>query len=194
MNYSTKSKTELIGLLEEQKKEIETLKNSLNKSHPSAKYSLKRERQLQMIARFSLDGIILINEKGNITFWNPVAEQLFGYTEQEALGLNLHQLLAPSKYHKAHFKAFEEFSRNGRSDKCGKILELEAIHKNGREILIELSISKLKVDHYWHALGFIRDITSRKHAEDALFKSEQKYRNLIENINDVIYEIDEEAK
>ncbi len=150
----------------------------------------ENDQRLKIITESSLDAIILLDNDGNISFWNPAAEKLLGYSKEEAVGCNLHKLLAPGKYHAASEKAFGKFRQTGNGPVINKILELEAITKNGNEIFIELSISGIKIENKWNALGFIRDITQRKRAELSLQESEQRFRNLIENINDVIYEID----
>lgn len=161
----------------------------------SSFYQNKREtdERINIITEASLDAIILIDNHGNISFWNPAAERLLGYSKEEVLGCNMHKLLAPANYHEAFEKAFETFRQTGEGPVINKILELEAIKKDGQELFIELSISKIKIDDCWNAVGFIRDITQRKQAELSLRQSEQNYRNLIENINDVIYEIDLEG-
>ena len=195
MNYLTKTREELIKLLEEQTQELDSIKALLNKESTLEKSITEKEiienkNRLRVITESSLDAIILIDPHGHISFWNQAAERLFGYTHEEVIGLNMHELLAPSKYHEAYTKGFKSFSFTGDGPVINQILELEAIHKNGNEILIELSVSNIKIDDGWHALGFIRDITKKKQAEILLRESELKYRNLIENINDVIYEID----
>ena len=54
------------------------------------------EERLNAIASVAMDAIIMIDESGNISFWGGAAEQIFGYSKSEALGQNLHHLLAPA--------------------------------------------------------------------------------------------------
>lgn len=199
MNYLTKTKEELIRVVEKQKQEIESLKALLDKQTPQIPNKKKSEitesdDQLKIITESSLDAIILMDNSGNITFWNPAAEKLLGYSKHEAIGSNLHKLLAPVKYHNDHEKAFSIFKHTGEGPVINKVLELEALSKDGKQIFIELSISKIKIDNKWNALGFIRDATQRKQTEVSLRRSERKFQNLIENINDVVYEVDKDGK
>lgn len=195
MNYLTKTREELINVVEEQKQEIETLKALLDKQIsqiPNQKNTEigESDNRLKIITESSLDAIILMDNSGNITFWNPAAETLLGYSNEEAIGQNLHKLLAPAKYIEDQEKAFEIFRQTGDGPVINKVLELEAVRRDGKEISVELSISRIKIDSKWNALGFIRDISQRKQAEISLRRSERKFQNLIENINDVVYEVD----
>lgn len=185
----------MINVVEEQKQEIETLNALLDKQisqSPNQKNTEigESDNRLKIITESSLDAIILMDNSGNITFWNPAAETLLGYSNEEAIGHNLHKLLAPAKYLEDQEKAFEIFRQTGDGPVINKVLELEAVSKDGKEISVELSISRIKIDNIWNALGFIRDISQRKQAEISLQRSERKFQNLIENINDVVYEVD----
>ena len=93
----------------------------------------ENEEKLQSIAGAAKDVIIMIDDKGNISFWNFAAEKLFGYQKKEALGKNLHKLLAPEKYYNLYCKAFPEFTRTGKGNALGKTVELSALSKTGEE-------------------------------------------------------------
>ena len=141
--------------------------------------------RLRGITDSAQDAILMMDPKGNITFWNPAAKSILGYRKEEAMGKNLHQLLTPERYLAAHHAAFPEFLRTGRGNAIGKTLELQARRKDGREIPIELSLSALSLDGEWHAIGIIRDITEGKRAEQSLRDSEEKFRQLASNIREV---------
>ena len=136
------------------------------------------ETRLRAITNSTKDAIVMMGEKGLVSFWNPAAERIFGYAAYEAVGRNLHTLLAPSRYHKAHAAAFRQFQQTGEGKAIDTTLELEACHWDGHEISIELSLSKLHVQGAWHTIGIIRDITERKKAEEELRESEERFRTL----------------
>jgi PAS domain S-box-containing protein len=114
------------------------------------------------------DAIIMMDPAGLISFWNPAAEQILGYSAQEAIGRNLHSLLAPPRYRDAFHAAFPGFQRTGEGAAVAKILELHALHKSGREITISLGLSTLRLNNSWYGIGIIRDITEHRLAEDRL--------------------------
>jgi PAS domain S-box-containing protein len=124
------------------------------------------ESRLRAITDSAQDAIIMMGPKGTITFWNPAAESIFGYSEHEAIGQKLHQLLAPNRYLKPHQKAFSHFLRSGQGAAIGNTVELEAKRKDGREISVSLSLSAVSLDDGWHAVGVVRDTTLQKLREE----------------------------
>ncbi len=111
------------------------------------------------------DAIIMINNEGNITFWNEASCKIFGYAQDEILGKNMHDLIAPGRFLDEHRKAFHIFKTSGKGAAIGKTLELHAIRKGGQEFPIELSLSSINLKDQWHAVGIIHDITVRKQVE-----------------------------
>ena len=96
-------------------------------------------------------------------------------------------MFAPERYLEAHLAAFPEFLRTGRGNSIGKTVEMTARRKDGGEIEVDLSLSAISLNGEWHALGIMRDITGRKQAEQALRDSEEKFRQLAENIREVFF-------
>ncbi|WP_320042069.1 PocR ligand-binding domain-containing protein [uncultured Desulfobacter sp.] len=134
---------------------------------------LNTTRKLQSITDSSQDAIILIDSQGEILFWNPAAKKIFGYTCQEAIGQNLHQLLMPQLYNKDHNNAFLISPQTEQGKAINKTIELEAIRKDGEEIAIELSLSAILSKDGWNAVGIVRDITDRKKTNEMLIQSEK---------------------
>jgi PAS domain S-box-containing protein len=150
------------------------------------------ETRLRAITDSARDAILMMDPEGMITYWNPAAERILGYTKEEANGQNLHRLLAPQRYHAQYDAAFPRFVKTGRGDATGKTIQLVARRKDGEEIPVELSLSAVFMNG-WQAVGLLRDITERKRAEDALRESEAKYRLISENTGDVIWQFDLET-
>ena len=115
----------------------------------------------------------MMDTEGRVSYWNPAAERIFGYTRNEVIGQMMHSLIAPSRYHVAHNAAFPEFLRTGHGDAVGKTLDLEGRRKDGKEISIQLSLSAIDIKGAWHAVGVIRDVTEQKLAEKALQKAKE---------------------
>jgi PAS domain S-box-containing protein len=112
-----------------------------------------------------MDGVIMMDHQGRISFWNKAASEMFGYPELEALGQNLHALLAPQRFHAGHHEAFPHFQRTGEGTAVGKLVELVGRRRNGQKFPLELSLAPIQIGENWHAVGIIRDITQRKLAE-----------------------------
>jgi PAS domain S-box-containing protein len=126
------------------------------------------ERRTRAITDSAQDAILMMDPEGQISYWNPAAEHIFGYTSAEALGQNLHDLIAPARFLPAHHAAYPAFLQTGQGAVVGKTVDLEARRKDGLEISIQLSLSAVQMNEGWHALGIIRDTTERKRAEEAL--------------------------
>jgi len=126
------------------------------------------EERLRSITASARDAIVMMDSRGCITYWNPAAEEILGYRPEEAIGKNLHDLLAPGRYQAAHLAAFPEFRRTGRGEAVGTTLDLFAKRKDGREVAVALSLSAVLQYGEWHAVGIIRDITERLQAEEKI--------------------------
>lgn len=140
------------------------------------------EERFKKISTLANDAIIQMNEKGKISYWNPAAETIFGYSREEAEGKDLHDLLVPQKYLALFRKGFKAFNTTGDGPVIGKTVELTALKKDGSEFEIELSLSSYKDQGQWQAVGIVRDIEGRK-------QNERERDQLIENLKKALDEI-----
>ncbi len=124
-----------------------------------------REATLRAITSSAQDAIVMMNGEGRISFWNPAAERILGWSEVEALGRNLHEFLVSEKYQQAHRRAFARFQRTGQGAAIGKTGEVVAVRKDKSEVPVELSLSAIELHGEWHAVGVMRDISKRKESE-----------------------------
>ncbi|KXG76738.1 putative diguanylate cyclase YdaM [Fervidicola ferrireducens] len=137
--------------------------------------TLERELQerneiLSAIMKSARDAIIMIDDKGDVTFWNPAAEQVFGYTKEEVMGKELHRfMIHDESLYQRYKEAFKKFQSSGKGSAVGKTIELKTKHKDGHEIYVELSLSAVKIKDSWHAIGILRDITERKKIEEMIY-------------------------
>jgi PAS domain S-box-containing protein len=132
------------------------------------------ESKLKAITTSTQNAILMIDSAGKVTYWNPAAETILGFSNAEAIGRNLHRLIAPQRHHDAHDAAFPEFQRSGQGAAVGKTLELQARRKDGVEIPVSLSLSSVEVKGAWHAVGILRDISAQKRSEEALRRTTER--------------------
>ena len=136
------------------------------------------EAKLSGITNSANDAILMMDPLGAISYWNPAATRILGYSAQEALGQPLHNLLAPEKYHEAYAKACPEFWRTGRGNVVGKSIEMLARTKNGSDIPIELSMAGVLLNGQWYAVGILRDISEIKQAQEQLVLKQEQLESL----------------
>nr|NQU93180.1 PAS domain S-box protein [Bacteroidota bacterium] len=110
------------------------------------------EEKFNRITNSANDAIILMDHMGNVSFWNRAAANLFQYTEDEIIGKNLHDFLAPKKYHQEHKAGFLKFLSTGEGPYIGKTVILDAYKKDGSVVHVELSLSSLKMHGNWNAV------------------------------------------
>jgi PAS domain S-box-containing protein len=149
------------------------------------------EARKTAIVETSLDAIISIDHEDRIIEWNPAAERIFGYSRELALGRDMAALIIPRSNHELHRKGMARVLRTGRGRLLGHRTELMALRANGAEFPVELTVTKIAGDGPLVFTSFVRDITDRRRTEEALRKSEERFRLLIEGVEDyAIYMLD----
>jgi PAS domain S-box-containing protein len=133
----------------------------------------------------TVDGVISVDSDMKIILWNPGAEKLFGYTEQEIMGQCL-LTIVPERYRSVKEDGFAEFSENGTGLVVFKTMELYGLRKDGSEFPLELSVSSRAVGTTYIATAILRDITDRKQKEKTIRESRERYRQLVDFSPDAI--------
>ncbi|MEA2684783.1 MAG: hypothetical protein QOK05_3111 [Chloroflexota bacterium] len=127
---------------------------------------LRSEGQLRVVFDTALMAMISMDQDGFVTDWNRRAEDMFGYLKGEMVGRRLSQTIIPEQYRQAHEHGLEEFRRTHHGPVLGKVIDITALHRNGVEFPIELSISPAAtVEGKTTFMAFVRDIADRKRSE-----------------------------
>lgn len=153
----------------------------------------KSELTNRLIMNAALDAIILINDREEITFWNPQAERIFGWMEYEILGKKLSETIVPPNYHHAHAEGLANFRKTGKGRALNKLRELTALDKYGNEFPVELSMVQITHEDKTFFCGFVRDISERKKAEMELKASQELWQFALEGAGDGVWEYDFET-
>ena len=101
----------------------------------------KSEAHTRRIVELALDGFIGMDAAGMIIDWNVQAEQIFGWSRQEAVGRLLSATIIPAQYREAHEQGLRHFLATGEGPMLNTRVEITGCHRDGREIPIELAIS-----------------------------------------------------
>jgi PAS domain S-box-containing protein len=136
------------------------------------------EGRLNKVVNAARDAIIMIDREGNISLWNEAATVIFGYSPEEMHGRNLHELLVPSRFIAMCEQGFSLFKSSGDGRVVGRVTEVTARRRDGKEIPVEVSVAPVRVGEEWHAVGVVRDITERKQTEQALRRSESTLKSV----------------
>lgn len=143
------------------------------------------DEMFRAISSAARDAIVVMNDDGNIAYWNSAAEQLFGYSVEEVIGKELHPLLAPERFLLAYRAGFGRFKTTAQGPAVGKTLELSAVRKDGVEFPIELSLSAVILEQRTYAVGIVRDILVRKNTETALQRLNRALR-MMSRCNEIL--------
>lgn len=132
-----------------------------------------RKQKLNFLSFSPQDSIIMMDSAGNVSYWNAAAETMFGWTAEETLGKNLHELIVPSRFSIYYERGIAHFIKTGQGDAINKTLELTGKHKDGHEFTIELTLGAIRIHDEWFAIGVVRDVAKKKQLEFQLIHAEK---------------------
>ena len=129
----------------------------------------------------AVDAFVSADASGVVCAWNRAAEQLFGWSEVEALGRSLDDLIMPARLRGGHRAGMDGAEATGRVPHAGQRRELIAVDRAGREFPVEVMMQAHMEngERLFHA--FVHDISDRKNREQALIDSEARFRSLFES-------------
>ncbi|MDY6980852.1 MAG: diguanylate cyclase [Pseudomonadota bacterium] len=136
----------------------------------------KRER---LILQGLFDAVITTDDRGIIQDFNTRAQQMFGYSQQEALGENIN-ILMPDEHSKSHDKYMKNYTSTGTTTVMGKGRELLGKRKDGSLFPIEVALTEFRLDGKQMFIGTIRDITRQKKHEADLHAAQEELEQRVE--------------
>lgn len=128
------------------------------------------------IVENSMLAVISMDRDGCVKAFNRAAEQVFGLNADDVLGRDLAGLIIPERYRAAHRSGLLRHLQTGQSDIIGLHLALNALHADGHEFPIELTIFVTPVSGYNYYTAFVIDHTRRKQAEEELARQREALR------------------
>lgn len=140
------------------------------------------EHTFREIVEFS-PGAIISCVDGTVSLWNRAAAKLFGYSQEEALGMEVTAII-PEMYKEAHLAGWNRFRQKGDLKHEGAVLEVEGCRKDGTIVPIAMSCSARRESGSGKEKLFstviMRDITDRKRAEDGVLHKQRQLEALLE--------------
>ncbi|MFQ6109081.1 MAG: PAS domain S-box protein [Candidatus Aminicenantales bacterium] len=168
----------LIGIardITERKKIEDTLKES--------------EKKYATLVEKAKDGVVIIQD-GICKFANKAIEDISGYSKDELVGKPLFDKVAPEDRERVS----ERYKRRIAEESVPAVYNIRVECKDGTHKELEISAAAIPYEGRPAVLGIVRDLSERKKMDEALHKSEEKYRVLVENIDEVIFILDGEGR
>ncbi len=143
---------------------------------------LESEARHRAVIESALDAIIVNDEEGRVTEFNPAAERTFGYRRENVVGKDLSALFIPDKDDGFRRREFMEALTRGVPAFGGRRVEVPALHADGHEFPIELTVQRIDWGGRMFFTAFARDITERNHARIALEQASRMKSEFMANV------------
>lgn len=138
-----------------------------------------REQQLKQLLNSARDAVLGIDEQGKVIEWNLGAEKLLGWTAQQAMGQPLAELVIPQEFREAHTKGLNRYLSSRQSTMLNRMIEVEALRKDGTRMPIELSVWPIHAGVSVSFGAILRDISERKQLEQKLAATLQERETIL---------------
>jgi len=138
----------------------------------------------------SLDAIITIDAKGCIVEFSWAAERIFGHRRCDVLGRDLASIIIPLRFREMHHAGLRRIVETGQGAILDRRMELTALHADGHEFPVDLTITAIPHNGQSLFTGFLRDITERKRAEREQQDARQQIQLLLDSVAEGIYGVD----
>src|SRR5512133_219978 len=154
----------------------------------------ENEQHMYRLAEMAVKAIIMMDDSGMVTYCNAAAEKMFGCSPAEITGRNFHSLFIPQQIYTTAELGVANFKELGTGPLIGKTTEVIALRKDGAEFPLELSISALKLQGKWHAIGIMTDVTERKQFETQIQDAREYAENIVETVREPLVVLNYDLK
>lgn len=177
-----------------------SIAHDVTESHRAEEELRASEARFRSVTQSVGDGIVSCDEDARIILWNRGAEQIFGWTAEEALGQPL-TLIIPQRFRAMHLANMKAYRTRGDFNMVGKTMEVVGLTRKQRELPIDLTISTFTINDQMFFTGIFRDMTARLLIEatlqaerDALAESKRFAESIANSSTGIIYIFDLETR
>ena len=129
------------------------------------------ESRLRAMLEAALDAVVTMDHSGRVVGWNHAATAIFGYHPNEVIGREMAEVIVPPSLRRAHRRGLARALEGQPPKILDRRLELTGMRRDGTEFPIELTITRIALPGPPMFTGYLRDITERVRAEQALRES-----------------------
>jgi len=129
------------------------------------------------------DAMVIVDRSGRISLVNSQTERMFGYSREELLDQPV-EILIPEKFREGHRRDRDAYASAPHTRPMGSALNLLGRRKDGTTFPVEISMSPLEEADGVLITAAIRDVTERRRVEDALRLSQERFRQLVQEVKD----------
>ncbi len=127
----------------------------------------EQDEPLRLILDSAHEAFVSIDAEGRVLLWNRAAADTFGWSEQDAVGRSLSELIIPERYRDAHAEGLRRFLATGQGNLVNRRFEIEALHRDGHEVPVELTIAPMVIEGRTVFNAFMHDISERRDLDAA---------------------------
>ena len=147
---------------------------------------------LQTVLDTALDPVVVMNTDGMVIGWNKHSERAFGWSVDEAQGQRLSEMVIPHVHRAAHEQGLKHYLATGEGSVLDRRIEISALHRSGREMSVELSITASEQFGEKLFIGFIRDISAQREVAERqqriLQESEHRVKNMLTVVQAIAFQ------
>ncbi|MBI5964015.1 MAG: PAS domain S-box protein [Chloroflexi bacterium] len=158
---------------------IQAFHRDITERKHSEQALMSSEARFRAVVQTANDAIITMDTHGNIVFWNPAAETIFGYSTNEVIGAPVSQIV-PEQFRELQRHGVARALSSNERKITGGTVEVTGLAKDGREFPIEMSLAEWKTQEGIFFTAVIRDVSERRYSEERILQSEKKYRELFQ--------------